>query len=98
MGLLARASLEEDQYGLVQKNIVSILENFSATLTLLQNYTSNPPIHWTDVEARANGVPKLKEPELLIQELRDAIHHIIDAFGSYEGFIPQGLLNKLVAV
>lgn len=94
LAFLTCASLSEDQYGLVQKRIAPILESFCTTLSILERYTSDPPIHWTDVESRKSAKPVLQEPELLIRELKGAIRSIVDAFGSY-GVIPQSLRNKL---
>lgn len=97
LGLLACASLSEDEYGIVQKNIVRILESFCTTLDILQRYSGNPPIHWTDVESRHSANPKLREPEQLIAELKHAIHNIDEAFRSYD-LIPNNLRNKLPAM
>jgi nucleoporin NDC1 len=94
LALLTCASLKEDQYGLVQKQIVRILESFCTTLAILERYTADPPIHWTDVESRNSPRPSLREPEKLIAELKTAIHNIDEAFRSYN-IIPDSLRNKL---
>lgn len=58
---------------------------------------TDPPLHWTDVDAKmGDGELKLKEPEMLMGELRNGIHQIMDAFEPYKNSIltPE-LLKKL---
>jgi nucleoporin NDC1 len=73
------ASLEEDDFGNVQRDVRGILESFCATLDTLNKYVKNPPLHWTDTEAREHPV-KLEEPEQLIAQLNKTLHDITLAF------------------
>lgn len=91
------ASLTEDDYGVVQKNVAAVLDAFYSTLSALQRFVTEPPLHWTDVDAKtADGELKLKEPEMLMEELRSGIHQIMEAFEPYrDSVLTPELLKKL---
>lgn len=43
---------------------------------------ANPPIHWTDIEAKEK-VLVLKEPEMLLKALKNGVREIAVAFKPY---------------
>ncbi|KAA8908122.1 nucleoporin protein Ndc1-Nup, partial [Sphaerosporella brunnea] len=81
LGNMVIASLAEDEYGNVQRDVRAILESFCATLDTLKRYVANPPLHWTDTEAReAPHLVYLEEPTMLIQQLEKTLREITLAF------------------
>ncbi|KAK6351730.1 hypothetical protein TWF718_004877 [Orbilia javanica] len=48
----ALASLKEDMYGTVQKELVGILEDLTKISNALEKYMAEPPVHWTDIHAK----------------------------------------------
>ncbi|KAK6336023.1 hypothetical protein TWF730_003395 [Orbilia blumenaviensis] len=48
----AIASLKEDTYGTVQKELAGILEDFAKISSVLEKYMAEPPVHWTDIHAK----------------------------------------------
>ena len=93
------ASLEEDEFGVVQAHVCKILQSFCTTLETLEKYVANPPMHWTDTEAKS-GAPHLPEPELLIAQLRSTISDVTRAFSPFldEMGLPKDVRSKLPAV
>jgi nucleoporin NDC1 len=95
------ASLEEDDFGHVQHDVRSILESFCATLDTLNRYVANPPLHWTDTEAReAPHLVRLEEPEQLIAQLNKTLREVTLAFEPFFDTlgVPPSLKAKLPEV
>lgn len=79
---LVTASISEDDYGVVQKHVPAVLQSFSSLINALEKYVANPPIHWTDTEAKEKA-PVLKEPEMLLKALKNGVKEIAVAFKPY---------------
>lgn len=80
---LALSSLEEDNYGKVQRNVHELLELFTVTVETLEALEEKllSDIHWTDVEFRDDSeVPAI---EVLLQVLRAALSDLITHFADY---------------
>ncbi|KAF3907282.1 hypothetical protein ABW20_dc0110052 [Dactylellina cionopaga] len=85
------ASLKEDIYGMVQKDLPEILEELTKISTVLEGYISDPPLHWTDIHAKqVLDEQSLSSREALFPEaielqttINDALRSIGDAFGPY---------------
>ena len=92
-------SLKEDDLGVVQVHVCKILQSFCATLETLEKYVANPPVHWTDTEAKSRA-PALPEPESLIAQLRSTIADVTRAFSPFldEMDLPKDVRSKLPAV
>ncbi|KAF8252841.1 hypothetical protein K440DRAFT_535502, partial [Wilcoxina mikolae CBS 423.85] len=99
LGKLVVASLEEDEFGIVQVHVGKILQSFCATLETLEKYVANPPLHWTDTEAKSGHI-RLQEPELLILQLKSTISDITRAFSQFlhEMELPGDVRSKLPVV
>jgi len=80
---LCVASLVEDEYGSVQKDIPIILSYICTAMTSLEAYRDKPPVHWTDVEYDQNKVLSLYEPDQLLAALSQSIAEIGNAFAPY---------------
>ncbi|KAF3936406.1 hypothetical protein ABW19_dt0202710 [Dactylella cylindrospora] len=86
-----RASLKEDDYGMVQKDLPSILEELVKTAGVLEGYMANPPLHWTDIHGKALLEKKTEEakkelfaePVALVEAIDEALNSIGDAFDEY---------------
>jgi nucleoporin NDC1 len=93
------ASLEEDELGVVQVHVGKILQSFYATLETLEKYVANPPLHWTDTEAKSGHI-RLQEPELLILKLRSTIGDITQGFSRFldEMELPGDVRSKLPTI
>ncbi|KAF3905864.1 hypothetical protein AA313_de0208199 [Arthrobotrys entomopaga] len=85
------ASLKEDTYGMVQKDLAGILEELTKASSALEGYIANPPLHWTDIHAKKvleSGSASAKEvlfPEavLLLAAVDDGLQKIGEAFNPY---------------
>ncbi|KAK6339078.1 hypothetical protein TWF696_009866 [Orbilia brochopaga] len=85
------ASLKEDIYGMVQKDLPSLLEEFVKITAVLEGYMSKPPLHWTDIHAKTvleRHSPSANEklfPEAvaLLTAVNLGLQKIGDAFDPY---------------
>ncbi|KAK6535144.1 hypothetical protein TWF694_001622 [Orbilia ellipsospora] len=85
------ASLKEDTYGMVQKDLAEILEELTRVSSALECYIANPPLHWTDIHAKKileSGSASAREalfPEavLLLATVDDGLQKIGEAFNPY---------------
>ncbi|MCJ1412543.1 hypothetical protein MMC19_006638 [Ptychographa xylographoides] len=82
---LAVASLKEDQYGTVNKDIPTILRTFVITVQNIERIRQQMPVHWTDTEFEERGGDgrKVKEVELVLSHLKSGIAQLIQTFGGY---------------
>ncbi|RVD81195.1 uncharacterized protein DFL_009069 [Arthrobotrys flagrans] len=87
----ALASLKEDTYGTVQKELGGILEEFTKISAALEKYMAEPPVHWTDIHAKevlskndASEKEKLyPEAVALSSAINDGLQKIGEAFEKY---------------
>jgi nucleoporin NDC1 len=81
---LALASLEEDQYGTVSKDIPQIARVFADTIKGIDGFLQALPLHWTDVESKGTGNGKQsKECDMVIAHLKVGLKKLLEAFGTY---------------
>ncbi|RPA90651.1 hypothetical protein L873DRAFT_1717066, partial [Choiromyces venosus 120613-1] len=83
---LVTSSLMEDEYGIVQKHVPTLLASFISTMDTLEKYLASPPISWTDVESiqkQEKGELKLAEPQLLLTTLKEGFKKIATAYAPY---------------
>ena len=79
LSLFAVASLKEDIYGNVQKDVPDIIRMLTKSLVSLEAMRKSFGIHWTDV----SGDIESPEVDLIVGGLRGALQDIIGAFGEY---------------
>ncbi|KFZ06626.1 hypothetical protein V501_07236 [Pseudogymnoascus sp. VKM F-4519 (FW-2642)] len=79
LNLFAVASLKEDIYGNVQKDVPDIIRMLTKSLVSLEAMRKSFGVHWTDV----SGDIESPEVDLVVGGLRGALQDIIGAFGEY---------------
>lgn len=85
---LAVASLKEDPFGRVSKDVPPIIRTFISTIQLIDNFVfkGGLPVHWTDVyfekdrQVQGRQVPEI---DTLVQELKEGLKELVDAFEAY---------------
>ena len=100
------ASLTEDPYGKVAKDIPQVIRIYVSTIYLIESFINKGlDVHWTDIyfdetaEAKGRKVP---EVDLLVLELKTGLKAVLDGFGRFAGDLglSEGemvLAKKLVA-
>ena len=79
LGQLAVASLKEDNFGNVQRDVAGIIRALTSVTSKLEAFKINMPTHWTDVE----GKRSCPEVDALLEVLRDQLGDLVTAFGPY---------------
>lgn len=88
-GVLALAtlvckSMEEDQYGTVQKDIPEILAKLAQTSTGLKNFIDNPPVHWSNKQEKLQKTPHaLEDARNVLEAIDSSFEQIVIAFYDY---------------
>ncbi|KAJ6264309.1 hypothetical protein Dda_0454 [Drechslerella dactyloides] len=85
------ASLKEDIYGMIQKDLPGLLEDFVKIAAALEGYMSNPPLSWTDIHAKAvlerrtpsTNAELFPEAISLLTAVNSGLQKIGDAFDPY---------------
>ena len=79
---LATASLQEDSYGKVSKDIPLLLNTFIATHQVLEQFVNTLPQHWTDVEFTEDQ-RQTEDVRALLGSLKYGLQELLKAFGVY---------------
>ena len=82
---LTTASLKEDQFGTVSKDIPKVIRTFVSTSNAVQAFVQGLPPHWTDVDFQDSdgGGRSIKEVELVSEHLKAGLKQVTEAFGDY---------------
>lgn len=82
---LATSSLKEDPFGKVSPDVPLLIRTFRDTITTLESFKQTFRPHWTDVQARDQGVKPedFQEVDIMLAVLRKALRELIDAFERY---------------
>lgn len=80
LSFLAVASLKEDLYGKVSKDVAVLIRTYANTITALEGFVRDVAVHWTDVEFHDR---KVDEVDLILASLKVALREMISAFGRY---------------
>lgn len=82
---LAVASLEEDNFGKVQKDVPGLIRTLVNTTTRLESFVNGFAAHWTDVDFEdMNGQGRRAEDvERVLNSLRTGLRKMVAAFGEY---------------
>ncbi len=95
---LAIYSLTEDSYGKVQADIPVIIRTFSSTISNLEAFKQNLPVHWTDVDFQEReGGRKIEEVDLVVERLRSGLRELLEAFGGYADNLGLGVKEMRAA-
>lgn len=82
LSFLAIASLKEDVYGRVSKDVAVLIRTYANTITALEAFVRGVAVHWTDVEFHDK---KVDEVDLILASLKGALREMIREFGPYAG-------------
>lgn len=82
LSALAKASLNEDRYGNVAKDVPLLIRAFVSTTASIQGFVSSLPVHWTDVEF-SDSDREIEEINMIRAALKDGLRDIVDSFGQY---------------
>ena len=77
---LAVASLKEDCFGKVSKDVASIIRTYANTIIRIEDFVATTPVHWTDVEFQDRQV---EEVDMVLFSLKEGLGAIIQGFGEY---------------
>lgn len=82
LSALAQASVEEDQYGIVAKDVPLLIRAFVSTIFTVEGFVGGLQPHWTDVEFSESD-RKVEEVVLVAAALKSGLRDIVASFGSY---------------
>lgn len=82
MSALALASLKEDSYGRVAKDVPLLIRVFCSTITSIEAFVSSLPAHWTDVEFTEDD-RRVEDVGLVVESLKTGLKTMVGAFGQY---------------
>ena len=85
LAYLAVAAIKEDSIGMVNKDIAVIMRLLGNTITQIKKFMNESPIHWTDVQFRADDpqARRVGEMDLLIEHLQSDLKRIIEAYEQF---------------
>ena len=79
---LALASLAEDPYGRVAKDVPLLIRAFASVIQSTEGFVRELPVHWTDVEF-SDSDRRVEEVDLVVASLKTGLKGMVDAFGKY---------------
>lgn len=79
---LALASLTEDNYGKVAKDVPLLIQAFVSVIQSVEGFVRDLPVHWTDVEFSESD-RRAEEVDLVVGTLKAGLKEMVDAFGKY---------------
>ncbi|KAL6714877.1 hypothetical protein ACLMJK_007137 [Lecanora helva] len=80
---LAKASISEDPYGNVAKDIPLIIRAFVSTISSIQGFVKGLQPHWTDVEFSEGTDREVEEVEMVVGALKEGLKGVVEVFGGY---------------
>jgi len=89
---LSFASLTEDKYGVVSKDLPTIFRTLTATISNIEALLMSTPPHWTDVDFKdADGKGrKVKEIGTLLHHLKVGLTKLLGGFGGFASSLDLG--------
>lgn len=89
-------SIEDDQYGMVQKDIANILERLVDAHSMLSKFVDSPPVHWSNPREKVDSKRDLTDILNVLDAVDDAFTNIVHEFYDY---LPSlGLSPKIIDV
>ncbi|KAG2216646.1 hypothetical protein INT45_010786 [Circinella minor] len=83
LGSLTAASINEDPFGLVQRDIGKVLDTLLASVIDIERLVRTPPASYKNLPHGYSGDVMLMEPEIVLLALREAIYQIVTSFRGY---------------
>lgn len=77
---LAAASLKEDNFGNVSKDIPRLIQVFASTIVKLEAFVATMTVDWTDVKFHGRTVD---EVDVVLACLREGLRTLVEGFGGY---------------
>ena len=90
---LAEASLKEDPFGIVCKDVPLLVRTFVNSITGTRAFAQRLAIHWTDVDfdERSAGGREVEDVEIVVEALRKGLRTLLTSFGNYAFDIGLGV-------
>ena len=82
LNALAVASIKEDPYGKVAKDVPLLIRAYVSTVSKTEGFVATLPPHWTDVEF-SESERKVEEVELILGALKSGLGAFVGVFGKY---------------
>ncbi|KAL8814021.1 MAG: hypothetical protein Q9223_006727 [Gallowayella weberi] len=79
---LAAASIQEDDYGKVAKDVPVIMQTLIATYQNVENFSASLSVHWTDV-GFADEQRRSEDVLVLLSALRNGLAEMVGKFGGF---------------
>lgn len=80
LSALTVASLEEDKYGKVAKDVALLIQIFGETISAIEALVASVPIHWTDTEFKSREVV---EVDTVLAFLKSGLKEMLHGFSEY---------------
>ena len=82
LSALALASLTEDPYGKVAKDVALLIRAFASIIQSVEGFVRDLPVDWTDVEFSEED-RRVKEVDLIVSSMKAGLKDMVGAFGQY---------------
>ena len=82
LSALALASLTEDPYGKVAKDVPLLIRAFVSIIQSVEGFVRDLPVDWTDVDFSEED-RRVDEVDLVITSMKTGLKQMVDAFGQY---------------
>ncbi len=77
---LTVASLKEDKFGKVAKDVAMLIQTYVKTIKALEAFVAAVDVHWTDVEFQSR---KVEEVDTVLKFLKVGLNAMVKGFGEY---------------
>ena len=96
---LAIASLDEDPYGRVSKDVPTVIRTYCSTIQTIEAFVNNLPPHWTDVYFHNESGDDRRSPDVdsVVSCLRTGLGELIDSFGIYASELGMSVAEMNIA-
>ncbi len=95
LSALALASLTEDPYGKVARDVPLLIRAFVSVIQSTEGFVRDLPVHWTDVEF-SDSDRRVEETDLVVASMKAGLKGMVDAFGQYATEL--GLTEKEIKI
>ena len=93
---LAVASLKEDPYGRVSKDIPTLIRTFTSTIQSIEAFVKNLPPHWTDVDFKDSD-RHVQDVEAVLLCLKGGLRNMVQSFEQYASELGLGAAELKMA-
>ncbi|CAF9914331.1 hypothetical protein IMSHALPRED_001882 [Imshaugia aleurites] len=79
---LALASLTEDSYGKVAKDVPLLIRAYVSVIQSVEGFVRDLPVHWTDVDF-SDSERRGEDVDLVLWSMKAGLKEMVNAFGKY---------------